>query len=215
MPQRPDPAAFIRANLPLMPVPGVPEIVLHTATPASRLRLLIEADDAPPPPYWAYRWAGGTVLARYVLDHPESVAGRHVLDLGAGSGIVGIAAAKSGASKVSASEIDPNGMAALGLNAVANGVSITPIAGDLTGGEPPDVDIVLVGDLFYAPDLAKRVTALLDRCLGCGMVVLVGDPGRAHLPSWRLRPLAEYAVADFGEGPDAPRRPSTVFRFER
>lgn len=210
--ERPDPAQFIRANLPILPVPDVPEIVLHSASPSSRLRLLVEVDAEPPPPYWAHRWAGGTVLARHILDHPESVVGQRVLDLGAGSGIVGIAAAKAGASKVWASEIDANGLVALGLNAVANGVEITAIDGDLTAGEPPDVELVLVGDLFYAPELAERVAAFLDRCLERGIAVLVGDPGRAPLPLSRLRAIAEYDVADFGDAPGAVKA-SRVFEF--
>ncbi|HEY4202255.1 MAG TPA: 50S ribosomal protein L11 methyltransferase [Devosiaceae bacterium] len=198
----------------VLPAPAVPEIRLYTAHPASGLwRLVGRDEDHSEPPYWAYRWAGGTVLARHVLDHPETVRGRHVLDLGSGSGIVGIAAAKSGARSVLAAEIDPNGLVALGLNAVENGVTLTPVGGDLTCGSPPGVDLILVGDLFYAAELAERVTAFLDRSLAMGIDVLVGDPGRAHLPHDQLRPIAQYLVPDFGSVRDATTL-SSVFAFE-
>ncbi|QKC73505.1 methyltransferase [Mesorhizobium loti] len=207
----------------LVPVPALPEIRLYTAHPGSGLRRLVEPEDdagadadapEPQPPYWAYAWAGGAVLARYILDHPMSVAGRSVLDLGAGSGLVGIAAAKAGACEVVAAEIDRNGIAALGLNAAANGVAITVVDGDITGGPPPLVDLVLAGDVFYGQDVAARVMPFLDRCLAAGVEILVGDPGRAYLPRSRLRLLAEYKVPDFGETRDAALTPSGVFRLE-
>ncbi|QPC94955.1 methyltransferase [Mesorhizobium sp. INR15] len=213
----------------IAPVPSIPEIQLYTAHPASGLRRLtesrpsldvdadaIESDDEPEPqpPYWAYPWAGGAVLARYILDQPQTVKGRRVLDLGAGSGLVGIAAAKSGARSVIAAEIDRNGVAALGLNAAANGVALTVIAGDITAGMPPEVDIVTAGDVFYARDVADRVMPFLDRCLAAGIEVLIGDPGRAYLPYQRLRLLAEYTVPDFGEAKDTARKPSGVFSIE-
>ena len=137
-----------------------------------------------------------------------------MLDLGAGSGLVGIAAAKAGARAVIAAEIDRNGVAALGLNAAANDVAITVIGEDITAGPPPAVDLVVVGDLFYAGDLAERVIPFLDRCLAAGINVLVGDPGRAYLPRSRLRLLAEYQVPDVGEAKDAAAKPSGVFSFE-
>ncbi|WP_214473126.1 50S ribosomal protein L11 methyltransferase [Mesorhizobium sp. dw_380] len=203
----------------LVPVPALPEIQFYTAHPGSGLRRLVDPEDdvneaEPQPPYWAYAWAGGTVLARYILDHPITVAGRRVLDLGAGSGIVGIAAAKAGAREVIAAEIDRNGVAALGLNAAANGVAITVVGGDVTAGSPPVVDLVLAGDVFYGHDVASRVMPFLDRCLAAGIEILVGDPGRACLPRSRLRLLAEYTVPDFGEAKDAAPSPSGVFRFK-
>ena len=216
-----DPAEFIKANMRLVPVPALPEIRFYTAHPGSGLRRLVDPEDdddadapEPQPPYWAYAWAGGAVLARYILDHPMTVAGRRVLDLGAGSGIVGIAAAKAGAREVIAAEIDRNGLAALALNAAANGVSITVVYGDITRGSPPLVDLVLAGDVFYGQDVAERVMPFFDRCLTAGIEVLVGDPGRAYLPRSRLRLLAEYQVPDFGDAKDAAPRPSGVFRFE-
>ncbi|MER8461769.1 methyltransferase [Mesorhizobium sp. M1396] len=229
-PCSPDPAEFIRANMRIAPVPSLPEIRLYTPHPASGLRRLtdphqssdadddtIEADDdgpEPRPPYWAYAWAGGAVLARHILDHPQMVAGRRVLDLGAGSGLVGIAAAKAGAREVIAAEIDRNGVAALALNAAANGVAITVIGDDVTRGSPPMVDLVLAGDVFYGQDVADRVMPFLERCLNAGIEVLVGDPGRAYLPRSRLHLLAEYKVPDFGQTKDSALEPSGVFSFE-
>ena len=214
----PDPVAFIRANMRLAAVPTLPQVRLYTAHPASGLWRLAdtEAEDSEaPPPYWAYLWAGGAALARHFLARPETVSGRSVLDLGAGSGIVGIAAAKAGASRVIAAEVDPYGIAALALNAAANDVAIGVIAEDLTAGPPPPVDLVAVGDLFYERDLAERVTAFLDRCLAAGIDVLIGDPGRAWLPRTRLRLVAEYPVPDVGEVSTATMKPSAVFAFER
>jgi predicted nicotinamide N-methyase len=226
--RRPDPAVFIKANLRLAAVPALPDIQLYTAHPGSGLRRLVEwradgvhpedgtDDDAPEPqpPYWAYAWAGGAVLARYILDHPQSVAGRRVLDLGAGSGLVGIAAAKAGARAVTAAEIDRNGVAAIGLNAEANGVEITIVDRDITTGPPPAVDLVLAGDVFYGREVALRVIPFLDRCLAAGIGVLVGDPRRTDLPLSRLRLLAEYTVPDFGDAKGAVTKASGVFRFE-
>jgi predicted nicotinamide N-methyase len=203
---------FIRANLPVAPVPAIPEIRLHKAGPASGLRRLAELDEHGfGSPYWAYYWGGGLALARHILDRPETVAGRRVLDLGAGSGIVGIAAAKAGASEVIAAETDRYAVAAIGLNAAANGVTISTVPGDLTAGPPLPVDLVAVGDLFYESDLAERVTAFLDRCLSAGSAVLIGDPWRAFLPRSRLRLIAEYPVLEFGQAGNAAAKPGAVF----
>jgi predicted nicotinamide N-methyase len=208
-----DPSAFIEANLRLRPVPSIPEISLHTAHSDSGLWRLTGRSGEGPPPYWAYAWAGGAVLARHFLDRPASVRGRRVLDLGAGSGLVAVAAAKAGAASVAAPEIDPNGIAAIGLNAVRNGVTVEIVGRDLTRSNPPaGLDLVAVGDLFYAAGLARRVTAFLDRCVEAGAEVLVGDPGRAYLPRARLEPVAEYAVPDFGDG-GAALKTSAVFAY--
>lgn len=211
-----DPVRYIQANMHLVPAPSLPEVRLYRAHSASGLWRLVEprvARSDAPPPYWAYHWAGGTVLARFLLDRPETVKGLRVLDLGAGSGVVGIAAAKAGAREVVAADIDRNAIAAIGLNAAANGVVVRAVSDNLTTGAPPAADIVTVGDLFYERELAVRVTAFLDLCIVAGIKVLIGDPGRAYLPRPRLRLLAEYPVADFGDSSDAATKPSTVFSF--
>ena len=207
-------ASFIRQNLPLMAVAWVPEIRLHMAHPGSGLRRIEPDGNNSAAPYCAYPWAGGTALARYILDRPQSVRGRHVLDLGSGSGLVAIAAAKSDAAQVTAAEIDHNAFVALELNLVANSARATIIDRDIIGGEPPAVDLVLVGDLFYERNLARRVAAFLDRCILSGIEVLVGDVGRKDLPLSRLRVLAEYPVSDFGDAKDAPAKRGLIFAFE-
>jgi predicted nicotinamide N-methyase len=205
---------LIQSSFPLTPVPNVPEIRLHKAGPGSGLWRFAEADKDFDAPYWAYHWGGGLALARHVLDNPQSVAGRKVLDLGAGSGIVAIAAAKAGAAYVTAADINHYAIEAIDLNAAANGVNITPLLADLTPGSPPEVDIVLVGDLFYDADLAQRVTAFLDRCLAANIQILVGDPWRATLPLSRLTLLAEYEGGDFGASDNAPQKKNAVFAFK-
>lgn len=209
--QQPDPVAFIKANLPISPVPSIPEIRLHTAGPASGLWRLAGRRKADPAPYWAYPWAGGAVLARYLLDRPEIVVGRRVLDLGAGSGLVAIAAAKAGAAAVTAVDIDANAIAAIGLNAAINGVDIVARAADIIEDPPPEIDLLVVGDLFYDPTLALRVMAFLRRCQASGIEVLIGDPERAHLPQGELSRIATHAVADFGGGSSGGAVPAGVF----
>lgn len=187
MPEIADKAGFITANLRLKPVAFLPEIRIYTAQPRSRLARLGHA-----PPYWAYAWAGGVGLARYVLD--QAVAeGLTVLDFGAGSGIVGIAAAKAGAAAVFAEESDPWGRAAMGLNAAANQVRVA------FGACQPD--LVLGGDVFYSTQVLKTVTPIFDRYRAKGVRVLVGDPGRVDLPRAALVLLAEVEVRDTGDGP--------------
>src|SRR5690606_7954433 len=128
-------------------------------------------------PYWAYQWAGGLALAQHIAAHPEAVAGKNVLDLGAGSGLVGIAAAQAGAT-ASAAEIDPNGRAAIALNAAANGVSLPLVDMGIAGGAPDGFDLIAAGDVFYNPDVGKLMLPFLERCLAAGVDVLIGDPDR-------------------------------------
>ena len=205
-------ASFIAANLPVTPAPLIPEIRLYTADEKSGLWRLAERDCDFGSPYWAHRWGGGLALARHVLDHPEAVAGRRVLDLGAGAGLIAIAAAKAGARRVIGADVDRYAIAAMGLNAALNDVAIETRLGDLANGAPPDVDVVLIGDLFYDALLAARIAFFLDRCLKAGIEALVGDPYRAPLPRERLRLLAKYSVPDFGEG--EALTPAGVFIFE-
>jgi predicted nicotinamide N-methyase len=195
-----DRKAFIRANTRLTPVPHVPEISLYVATESVPIWLKTEQElDAMglPPPYWAFAWAGGQALARHVLDHPEIVAGKRVLDLAAGSGLVAIAAARCGAAPVVAADIDAFTDPAISLNAEANGVYIEILTQDLLDRPAPSeprYDVILVGDLFYERDTAARALAFLDRHAASGSRVLIGDPGRTYLPKDRLTRLAEYSV---------------------
>ena len=212
-----DPLAFIRANTRLLPVPHAPEIALHVAEEATDLWQRTEdelAEIGLPPPFWAFAWAGGQALARYVLDHPDLVAGRRVLDFASGSGLVAIAAAKAGATQVMASDLDPFAVAAIGLNAWANGVAgrIEAVQADWIGRDP-GVDTVLAADIFYERDLAARVTDWLASLQAGGTTVLLGDPGRAYLPRDRLTALATYEVPVSRSLEDAEIKRSHVWCF--
>jgi predicted nicotinamide N-methyase len=195
-----DRKAFIRANTRLKPVPLVPEISLYVADEAVPIWQKTEEElDAMglPPPYWAFAWAGGQALARYLLDHRAEVASMRVLDLAAGSGLVAIAAALAGAAPVVAADIDAFTDPAIALNAAANDVYIEVVTDDLLDrpvSPTPRYDVILVGDLFYERDTAARALAFLDRHAATGARVLVGDPGRTYLPKDRLTRLAEYSV---------------------
>jgi predicted nicotinamide N-methyase len=207
---KPDPAAFIAQNLRLEPVPSLPGIVLYTAHPGSRLSRLAAPDDAAP--YWAWQWAGGLALAQHFAAHPDVVAGKRVLDLGAGSGLVGIAAAQAGA-MASAAEIDPNGRAAIALNAEANGVTLPLVEVDIAGEAPGGFDLIAAGDVFYNPEVGKLMLPFLKRCAAAGIAVLVGDPERRDLPVERLERVASYAVGDVGDARDRAERVGSVYRL--
>lgn len=192
-------------QLRLMEVPFVPGIRLHLAEDSIvlRARLEAEAGQPVPPPYWADAWVGGQAVARYLREHPETVAGRRVLDIAAGSGLVAVAAAQAGALSVTANDIDPYSLAVIALNAKANGVNVTVQRGDLLDGDGGDAEVVLAGDVFYDAPMAGRMLAFLERVAARGARVIVGDPGRAHVPHDRLALLARYDVSMVGAPEDS------------
>lgn len=192
-----DPEAFIRQNTALQPVPHAPEIRLYVAdeiTPIWRMTEEGLGAMGIAPPFWAFAWAGGQALARYVLDHPEEVRGKTVLDFASGSGLVAIAAMKAGAAKALACDIDPMSRAAIAVNTEANGVTVSAAIGDLLNGPPPAVDVILAGDICYEKTLAERVLAWLKAARAGGARVLIGDPGRTYFPRQGLERLAQYEV---------------------
>ena len=208
-------AAFIRAHTRLLPVPHAPEIVLHLADEATALWQKTEEELGEmglAPPFWAFAWAGGQALARYILDRPALVAGRRVLDFASGSGLVAIAAAKAGAAHVEACDIDPFAATAIALNAAANGLRVEARLSDCVGADA-GWDIVLAGDICYQQDIAERVTVWLSNLHRRGAVVLVGDPGRSYLPTDRLEALATYAVPVTRALEDAEIKRTSVWRF--
>jgi predicted nicotinamide N-methyase len=201
---------FIARHLTPTPVEGGAGLMIYRAHPTSGLSRLDPSGDQAP--YWAYPWGGGLVLMRHLLAHPGLVQGRRVLDLGAGSGLVGLTAARLGPASVACNDIALPAQAAIALNAALNAVTLTILPQDLLDSPLlPDIDLVLVGDLFYAPDLAARVLAYLRRCQAAGQYVLIGDPGRADLPLADLTPLAQHDVHDFGTSAQGPPRAATVF----
>ncbi|MDE1149574.1 MAG: 50S ribosomal protein L11 methyltransferase [Azospirillaceae bacterium] len=212
-----DRATFIRANTAPEAPALVPELTLLTATEITPLWQATEdtlaAKDLPPP-FWAFPWAGGQAVARHVLDHPGLVRGRRVLDFAAGGGLIAIAAAKAGAVQVSAVEIDAYAIAAIGLNAALNGVTVTAEERDIVGQALPDIDVVLVGDVCYERPMAERVIAWLRALAGQGILVLMGDPGRTYLPKAGLTALATYRVPTTLELEDHTHRDTVVWRVE-
>ncbi len=210
-----DREAFIRAHTRLLPVPYAPEIALHVAEEATELWQKTEEELAViglPPPFWAFAWAGGQALARYLLDHPQVVVGRHVLDFASGSGLVAIAAAKSGAARVEACDIDAFAAAAIGINAGANAVAVTARADDLIGRDE-GWEVVCAGDVCYERDMAERVIAWLSALSARGATVLIGDPGRSYLPKERLEAVATYEVPVTRALEDAEIKRSSVWRL--
>jgi predicted nicotinamide N-methyase len=207
-----NPEAFIRVNTALIAPPLVPEIELHLATEVVPLWRATEEElekIGVPPPYWAFAWAGGQALARYVLDHPSLVAGKNVLDIGSGSGLVGLAAAKAGAAHVLAADIDAFAGAAMRLNAAANGLELTVTQDDMIGCAGT-WDIILVGDLFYERPLAERLLAWLQSLDGAA---LLGDPGRSYFPKSGVEKLATYNVETTRDLEDREIRQTGVYRL--
>ena len=178
----------------LLPTPLVPEVSLYGAENAYDVwSLTDDGDESAPMPFWSFPWAGGQALARYILDHPDVVAGRRVLDLAAGSGLVAIAAKLAGAAEVTANDIDPYAAAAQEMNAKANGVQIGAVMADVLDAET-DADVVLAGDVCYERELSHRLLAFMLRARDRGADVLLGDPGRTYLPREYLAHVASYDV---------------------
>jgi predicted nicotinamide N-methyase len=206
------PQDFIRANAALVSPPLVPELKLYLATEVVPLWKKTEeelAEIGVPPPYWAFAWAGGQALARYILDNPAIVDGKTVLDIGSGSGLVGLAAARAGAAHVLAADIDAFACAAIALNAAANGITIATTQDDLIGAALA-WDAVLVGDLFYERPLAQRLLAWLQRS---DIIVLLGDPGRNYFPKTGIDKCATYNVQTTRDLEDREIRETSVFRL--
>jgi predicted nicotinamide N-methyase len=210
-----DPAVFVRRNTAITAPPLVPEIRLHLATEITPIWRATEdslARSALPPPFWAFAWAGGQALARYILDHPELVAGRFVLDFGAGSGIVAIAAAKAGAADVLAAEVDHFAAAAIAGNAALNRVAITPTTVNVVDTADPRWEVVTAGDVCYEQPMADRVSGWLRALARRGKLVLLGDPGRAYLPADGLRECARYLVPTSRDLEDREARDGVVWQ---
>ena len=210
-----DPALFVRRNTAIAAPPLVPEIRLHLATEITPIWQATEeslARSAVPPPFWAFAWAGGQALARYVLDHPAEVAGRFVLDFGAGSGLVAIAAAKAGAARVLAAEIDHFAAAAIAANAALNEVAVTVTTADVIDTADPRWEVVTAGDVCYEQPMADRVAHGCAALARRGCLVLLGDPGRAYLPANGLRERARYVVPTSRELEDRDTRDGVVWQ---
>jgi predicted nicotinamide N-methyase len=208
-----DPAAFIRANTELLRPPLVPEVVLHLATEIVPIWRKTEeelAAEGVPPPFWAFAWAGGQALARWVLDNPETVRAKRVLDFATGSGVSAIAAMKAGAREVVANEVDAFAIAATTLNAEANGVALSCAHEDLIGRDD-GWDTVLAGDVCYEREMSAKVFDWLKALALRGALVLVGDPGRNYLPKG-MTELAVYDVKTTRELEDREIRRTKVWR---
>lgn len=207
--------AFIRANTKLLNPPLVSVIQLYLAEESLPIWQKTEEEFGEmnvPPPYWAFAWAGGQALARYLLDNPKLVKSRRVLDLGSGSGLSAIAAKKAGAASVLACDIDTLALVAIGLNAVANATTIDTTADDLLGEDPPNTfDVILVGDLFYERELASRVLKFIEAAPDSALI-LVGDPQRNYFPRGRFEVAAEYQVPVARELEDVDLKKTTVWR---
>ena len=204
---------YLRTHTRLAPVPFVPELVLHQADEPIALWTETEADGvAQPPPFWAFAWAGGQALARHVLDAPHLVADRAVLDLATGSGLVALAAARAGARPVTANDIDPLSLAATQANAAANEITVRTVEGDLLDTKALEYAVILAGDVFYSREMAGRVLPFLRRAASRGALVLVGDPGRAYLPTDAMIKQASYDVPVSEALESVPIRHTTVWQ---
>jgi predicted nicotinamide N-methyase len=209
-----DPRQFVRSNTEISCPPLVPDIRLHLATEVTPIWQATEATlarDGLPPPFWAFAWAGGQALARYVLDHPAIVAGREMLDFGSGSGLVAIAGGRAGAVRVTAAEIDAFAAAAIAANAALNDVEITVATTDLIGAPSRFWHVITAGDICYEQPMAERAIRWLRRRAAEGSLVLLGDPGRSYLPRSGLLERARYNVPTRRELEDREVREAVVW----
>lgn len=212
-----DLAAFVRARTRPSCHPLVPEIILQLADRITPIWTASEdalSELGVEPPYWAFCWPGGAATARHVLDHPEIVAGRRVMDIAAGSGIAAIAAAKAGAASVSAHEVDDMARAAIEVNAAANSVRVDVPAGDPLAGPPPPDTVILAGDVCYQREMAARMIRWLTRARAAGSEVWLADPGRAYLPKSGLTEYARYRVPTSLELEDREMRETVIYRLD-
>jgi predicted nicotinamide N-methyase len=208
--------AFVLANTRPQRPPHTPELVLHLADEITPLWRLTEQELGAmglPPPFWAFAWAGGQALARYLLDNPQEAAGKRVIDFATGSGLVAIAAMKAGAAQALGSDIDGFCAAAVALNAEANGVEIAFTDRDLLDAAPPACDLITAGDICYEQPLARRVLHWLRAAHDAGARVLIGDPGRTYFPKEGLVRLAEYQVETTRELEDFAVKRTGVWTF--
>ena len=207
---------FIRSNTVVTRTPLLPEIALHLATEITPLWEATEdslKESNVPPPYWAFAWPGGQAVARLVLDRPELVAGKSVLDFAAGTGLVGIAAMMAGAARVQSCDIDRFALSAIALNAESNGVDVKAVSADLVDRPLPGIDVVLAGDVCYEKPMADRVTAWLRGIAATGTLVLLGDPGRAYVPLSGIERVAQYSVPTSLELEDREMRDTVIWRL--
>jgi predicted nicotinamide N-methyase len=211
------PRAFVLRHTHLRPVPGLEEIRLHLADEALTLWHAAQIETGDPDaalPYWAFAWSGGLAIGRYLRAHPEAVAGRRVFDVASGSGLCAIAAMHAGAATATGADIDAFAVAAITLNARANGRRVTVVHRDVLDEDPPEVDVILAGDCWYDARLAERVLPWLRRADDRGIHVLMGDPGRRYLPTNELVELASYDVRTTTELEDLARKQGQVYAFD-
>jgi predicted nicotinamide N-methyase len=209
-----DAAAFVRANTTPSRAPLVPELALWLATEITPIWQATEdwlREREAEPPFWAFAWPGGQALARHLLDHPATVAGRRVLDFAAGCGVAAIAAARAGAARVEAAEIDPLAAAAIRLNAAANGAAVVALAEDVVG-IACRWDLILCGDVCYEAPMTGHILPWLRRMANEAEVWLA-DPGRAYLPHEGLEAFARFAVPTTMELEDRTERVVTLYKL--
>jgi predicted nicotinamide N-methyase len=212
------PRAFVLRHTRLVPVRGLEEIRLHLADDALTLwhAAQLETGDLDAAlPYWAFAWSGGLAIGRYLRDHPETVAGRRVFDLGSGSGLCAVASMLAGATEATGADIDPFAVAAIDLNARANRLRVSVVRRDVLGDGPPDADVILAGDCWYDGRLAERVMPWLQQAVDRGIEVLLGDPGRRYLPVGNLVELATYDVRTTTELEDLDLKQGRVYALPR